>query len=160
MAEQAEANRRSVMEAIDTGRFPERLQPSVAPAPFDPAAFQAAPQGYLDVIEPGRVFQTAPSAVGTRTLEMVGDGYLDAAPGHGAVLAVQGEPLAPVTFTAMNMGGTFENGLASVTVRSDASGHAMTTFTILPGAGDRVTIFAGSPLAMGQVKFQLARPQP
>lgn len=159
MAEQAEANRRSVREAIDTGRFPERLQPSVAPRPFDPAAFKAAPQAYLDVVEPGRAYQTAPAVLGTRTLDVVGDWYLEATPGQGVVLAVQGEPLAPVSFTCRNMGGTFENGLASVTVRSDAGGHASTTFTLFPGTVDPVYILAGSPVTMGQVNFQIA-PKP
>ncbi|MFT3771416.1 MAG: hypothetical protein QM820_38875 [Minicystis sp.] len=152
IAEQAEANRRSVVEARETGRFPERLNPSIPPKPFDRAAFEANPRAYLDVVEPGRVWQTADGAPSVKALEAVGVAYREVAPGGSVVLEVTGEPRAPVTFTSFDMG-AFENGLPSITVVGDTNGVSRAVFTATPGTVLAVNILAGSPLAVGNVKF-------
>lgn len=155
----ADANARSVVEAAQTGRFPERLSALVPPKPFDINAFEADPQAYLDVVEPGRAFQSADGAVGVKALEAVGVAYQEVDPGGSVKLRVTGEAGAPVTFTSFDMG-AFENGLASITVLADASGEAEVTFTATAGTIETVKILAGSPLAVGQVKLmvQVRRP--
>jgi hypothetical protein len=159
-AAQAEANRRSVREARETGRFPERLTATVQPRPFDPRAYAADPQAYLDIVEPGRVWQTADGAPGVKTLAAVGPAFLDVEPGGTVVLEVTGEPFAPVTFTSFDLG-AFENGLPSITVGADAAGDARAQLTAIPGTVEAVSIVAGSPLAVGIVRFtvQVARVQ-
>jgi hypothetical protein len=149
---QAEANARSVVEAVQTGDHPERLNPLVPARPFDRAAFEADPQAYLDVVEPGRVWQTAGGAPGVKALRPAGVAYTELPPGGTAMLEVDGEPFAPVTFTSFDMG-AFDNGLASITVRADQGGRARATFTAIAGTIDLVNILAGSPLAVGQAKL-------
>ncbi len=60
----------SVVEAIETGKFPERLSPLVAPAPFDREAFQKDPASYLNIVEPGRVWQVAQPGAGVPHIKM------------------------------------------------------------------------------------------
>jgi hypothetical protein len=152
IAEQAAANRRSVVEARETGRFPERLSPLVRPKPFDLQAYAADPQAYLDVVEPGRVWQTSDGASGVEALRAAGVAYMVVPPGGSVMLEVDAVPFAPVTFTSLDMG-AFDNGLTSITVRADAGGRARVTFTAVAGTIDRVNILAGSPLTVGQARF-------
>lgn len=154
MAKQAEANQRSVREARDTGKYPERLGAHVRPAPFDLARWRADPQRYLDVVEPGRVFQTAPP--GPRVKPILAPGYQvrEVEPGNPATLEVHTEPDAPVTFTAFGPG-AFENGLGSITVRADKKGTALAIFVPPPDAEASVRILAASPLSSGQAVFHV-----
>jgi hypothetical protein len=149
---QAEANARSVVEAAQSGEHPERLNALVPARPFDRAAFEADPQGYLNVVEPGRVWQTADGAEGVKTLAAVGVAYKEVDPGGSVLLEVEGEAGAPVTFTSLDMG-AFENKLASITVRAGGDGVARAVFTATSGTVNMVNILAGSPLAVGQAKF-------
>ena len=50
---------KAVVEAIRQGNHPERVSVLVRPQPFDAKAYQTNPAAYLEVVEPGRVFQTA-----------------------------------------------------------------------------------------------------
>jgi hypothetical protein len=149
---QAEANARSVVEAAQTGRFPERLSALVPARPFDKTAWEADPQAYLNVVEPGRVWQSAEGAEGVKTLAAVGVAYKEVAPGGSVVLEVTGEAGAPVTFTSFDMG-AFENKLATITVRAGADGVARAVFTATEGTVEGVNIAVGSPMAVGQAKF-------
>jgi hypothetical protein len=49
----------SVMQALKSKTLPERLSAMFEPKAFNKAEFDANPKAYLDVTEPGRVFQTA-----------------------------------------------------------------------------------------------------
>lgn len=151
MEQQAGANQKSIEEAKETGKYPERLDPKVAPAPFDREAWDRDPQAYLDVVEPGRVWQTADESSGLEPLEADGDVNETAEPGGVVKLAVRGDPLSPVTFTVMGSG-QLDNGLTSITVRTDAVGYARAMFT-LPSGAPESTVVAGSPRATGQVNF-------
>lgn len=146
------ANTKSVAEARKDGKHHERLSPLVAPAAFDKAKFEANPQAYLDVVEPGRVWQTAAPGAGVKHLHSKGSERLKVAVGGNVDLAVRGTPSAPVTFTAFD-GGVFENQLASITVRADDKGEAHATFTATPGTIDDVNVIAGSPMASSQARF-------
>ena len=153
MARQAEANRRSVQEARDSGKFPERLSVSVRPAPFDARAWKANPQAYLDVIEPGRVYQVAEPGPSVKRMEVVGEPFVHVPEATPATLGVQVEPGAAVTFTAFGSTGAFDNTLTTISVKADRKGIARVIFTPAPGVTGSVRILAGSPSTSGQTTF-------
>lgn len=148
------ANVASVAEAARTGKHPERLSPLMAPKAFDPASFNANPQAYLDVIEPGRVFQSAAPGPSVPVLRSKGTASFTITRGGSCPLTVITAPDAPVTFTTLDLG-TFPNQLTSITVRANAQGEATTTYAASGGVIADVSVLAGSPLASGQVKFHV-----
>ncbi len=138
----------SVVEAQKTGKFPERLSVSIAPKPFDLAAFSANPQAYVNITEPGRVFQTAPAGPDAVPL-IAGVDHIISVPSLGSTpLTVTGKSHAPVSFTILD-GGMFDNHLSSTTVLADDKGTATVTYTATPGTVDDVQILVGSPLTVG-----------
>jgi hypothetical protein len=153
------ANVASVAEAARTGKHPERLSPLMAPKPFDPAAFAANPQAYLDVVEPGRVFQSAEPGVDVPVLSPKGTASYEIPVGGSCTLAVMTKPGAPTTFTALDLG-TFPNSLTSITVQANAQGEASTVYSASGGVIADAQILAGSPGASGQVKFHVFVTQP
>jgi hypothetical protein len=153
------ANAASIVVAAQTGRHPERMSLLIAPKPFDRAAFAADPQAYLDVIEPGRVFQSAEPGPSVPVLDVVGTGSRQIAVGGSCELAVKTAPLAPVTYTTMDLG-TFQNGLTTITVRADAEGVAKAVYAASGGVIADVSILVGSPLASGQVQFHVFVTEP
>ena len=143
---------RSVIEAVETRRFPERLADVIAPARFDEAAYRANPRAYLDVIEPGRVWQSKQPGEGVpRITSLVGQVF-DMQQGESVPLRVQVVPGAPVTFTSFDLG-AFENQLTSITVAADDTGVAETLFIATPGTVETVSMVAASPLTSGQLEF-------
>lgn len=126
----------------------------IPPRAFDKAAFNSNPQAYLDVVEPGRVFQTATPGKGVTQLRAKGSLLVKMTGGGNTELAVVGIPGGPVTFTAFD-GGVFQNRLNSVTVLGDEKGEARVTYTATRGTIDNVRVFAGSPMASGEVHFLL-----
>jgi hypothetical protein len=151
MAAQARANLKSIQAARETGEYPERLDPSIVPAPFPRDKWVGDPQVYLNVVEPGRVWQssTSPSADPLRA-----GGPTEVVLPHGdrARLAVNGVSGAPVTFTSFD-GGAFDNGLSSITVRTGDDGMATAAFTATPDTGSVVNVVAASPYSSGVVQF-------
>jgi hypothetical protein len=150
----ARANAASVAEAARTGKFPERLSPMMAPKPFDRESFVKDPQSYVDVIEPGRVFQTATPGPAVPVLQPKAGGSFEIPTGGSCVLAVVTAPFAPVTYTALDLG-SFENSLTTITVQADANGEASATYTARGGVIADAQVLVGSPLASGQVKFHV-----
>ena len=147
---------RSVMEALKSGKHPERLSVLIPPKePFDKAAFEADPKAYTDLVVPGRVFQCSQPGPNVPALKAASDLFVQTTLGATVKLKAQGAPLAPVTFTAMDLGAFEESKLSSVTVRADKDGVATATFMATPGAMNDVNILCGSPLASGQVKFKV-----
>jgi len=145
---------RSVLDAVKTGKHPERLTPLIAPVAFDTATFEANPQQYLDVVEPGRCFQTLKNpAPNSPYLQPAGPSLVSAQPDETVLLMVKGAPNGPVTFTAFEGGRFAENGLNSVSVRSDARGYASAHFKTPADANGRLPVLAGSPLALGNQTF-------
>lgn len=142
----------SVMQALQDGRHPERLSLMIPPKPFDPAAYARDFQTYLDVVEPGRVFQTANPAVGVPHLEPVGATAARLKSGASTTLAVRSAPGSPVSWAALDLG-SFSNQLNAITVRADDTGVARVEFTATPGASHTLRVLAGSPLASGQITF-------
>jgi hypothetical protein len=148
----ANANVASVVESARTGKFPERRSPLIAPPPFDPAAFAANPQAYLDIVEPGRVFQSAEPGPTIPVLSVIGTASQQIIVGGSCTLTVKTAPAAPVSFMTMDLG-TFPNSLTAITVQADDQGLAKTTYTASGGVIADVHILAGSPGASGQVQL-------
>ncbi len=148
-----ERQKASIHEALVTGTHPERLSPMLSPAPFDPAQFAKDPQAYLNVIEPGRVFQCAQPGPDVPALESLGPAYATITAKGSVPLAVKGAPNAPVTFTALDLGMFQENELNTITVQADGTGIARVTFAATKGAINDCHILAGSPLASGKIAF-------
>ena len=145
---------RSTLAALAAPRsHPERLNPRMAPAAFDAAAYAAKPQEYLDVAEPGRVFQTKPAGPGVTAIAPVSPYWQDVKQGDSIELAVKAVPGAPVTFTSFDAG-AFGNGLTTQTVRADGAGLATVRFLGVPGTVNESNILAASPLTSGQVRFK------
>lgn len=142
----------SVIEASSTGKHPERLSSLVAPRPFDPAAYQTAPKTYLNISEPGRVWQIAQPGPGVRRLVSLVPEMQSIEQGESVLFKVQVVPGAPVTFTSFDQG-AFQNQLTSITVAADQQGIARANFTGTGGTTGEVQILAGSPLTSGQAQF-------
>jgi hypothetical protein len=148
------ANVASVAEAARTGKHPERLSPLIAPKPFDAATFASNPQAYLDVVEPGRVFQTAAPGLQVPVLRSNGSASHEIPVGGSCTLAVVTAPKAPVTFVTLDLG-TFPNSLTAITVQANDRGEASTVYSASGGVIADVQVMAGSPMASGQVNFHV-----
>ncbi len=142
----------SVAEAARDGTHPERLSVLVRPAKFDAKAYKANPRAYLDTVEPGRVFQAAPSGPGVPRLRTTDARLKQVVQGETAALRVVAPPGAPVTFTSFDAG-AFENRLTSITVAADQQGIAQAKFLATTGTIADVHILAASPVASGQARF-------
>lgn len=152
----ANAQTAGVLEALKTRTHPENLSIMHPPeTPFDKAAFEKNPQAYLDVVQPGRIFQTKQPGQDVTALKVLGDGYYRVKQGDAVKLTTQGEPLSPITFTSTDLGAFAENKLNSITVRADEKGVATVTFVATPGTLNDVNILAGSPLSSGQARFKV-----
>ena len=143
---------RAVAEAHATGRFPERLTPSVLPAPFDLAAYESDPDAYLNTPEPGRVWQPAQPGSSVPRIIAAGPRYHEIAGGESVPLEVEVPPRMPVTFTSFDLG-EFQNRLTTITVAANDGGAAVGRFTASSGTVNYVTILAASPVTSGQIQF-------
>ena len=144
---------KSVVEAIRNKNHPERLTPVIAPKPFPEEAFRENPEAYLNVVEPGRVFQTAQPGPNVPVLRATGPQFTTISQGESVKLRTVTLPRAPVTFTSFDLGRFAENQLTSVTVQADGRGIAEAEFQGVSGTFNRVNILAGSPVASGQIRF-------
>ena len=151
---EASANAASIAEASRTGKFPERLSPLMAPKAFDPAAFAANPQAYLDVIEPGRVFQSAAPGAQVPVLQAKATNSFSIPVGGSCTLAVITAANSVATFTSFDLG-TFSNSLTSITVQANDQGEASTVYHASGGVIANAQVLAGSPGASGQVQFHI-----
>jgi hypothetical protein len=152
--DQESANKRSIVEAAQTHTHPERLSPMIAPTPFNRADWEANPQAYLDVVEPGRCYRTAESpGPDTPQLRAQSPRLSHSEPGGKTHLMVMSAPNSPVTFTAFGGGEFVENGLNSISVKADARGYAGVTFVVPENARGLLPVLVGSPLAVGNQTF-------
>jgi hypothetical protein len=143
---------RSVAEALRDKNHPERLSPLIPPKPFNLEAYKQNPKAYLDVVEPGRVFQSAQPAKDVPRLRPLSPQLQEVAQGKSIKLKVQATPNYPVTFTSFDLG-RFSNQLTSMTVEANEVGVAEVEFIGAPGTINEVNILASSPMTSGQVKY-------
>ena len=148
----ANSQTKAVFAALKSRENPERFSSFVQPQPFDSAAYEADPEAYLSVVEPGRVFQSAEPGPDVTRLDPASSLYENVTQGDQIPLVVQATAGAPVTFSSFKLG-HFENQLTSTTVRANESGEARVLFTAAKGTIDNVEILAASPVTSGQVRF-------
>jgi hypothetical protein len=144
----------SVVEALKNHTHPERLSALVQPAPFDVAKFKADPTAYANEVVPGRVFQSAAPGPNVPVLLPVVPTQLAMVQDQEVILRVRSQPGAAITFSSLDLG-RFGNQLVSQTVIADANGIGSVSFTAGPGTVDAVHVLAGSPMASGQVTFDI-----
>lgn len=152
VAPDANVHVKSVVEAIRNKTNPERVSVLIQPKAFDAEAYQRDPGAYLNVVEPGRVFQSAEPSEATPRIRPVSPYFQEVAQGDFVELKVSSVPKMPVTFTSFDLG-RFENQLTSMTVEADGQGIAQVKFYGISGTINDVNILAASPVASGQVKF-------
>jgi hypothetical protein len=144
----------SVVEALKDRIHPERLSTLIQPPPFDAEAYRRDPAAYVNVVQPARVFQTAPPGPQTPVLHPVTPTQVSMAQDSQVILRVMSQPSSPVSFTTFDLG-MFGNSLTAQTVIADATGIASVSFSAGPGTIDAVHVLAGSPVASGQVAFDI-----
>ncbi|MCG8649117.1 MAG: hypothetical protein MI861_04755 [Pirellulales bacterium] len=144
----------SVHQALVRRNKPQRLSPIFVPAPFDRDAYQADPQAYLSVHEPGRVFQSAQPGPGVPVLTSISARRQTMRQGEAVRLSVKTLPGMPVTMTSFDLG-IFSNGLTSITVAADEQGIASASFTGSSGTAGSINVLAASPVAAERVQFNV-----
>jgi hypothetical protein len=142
----------SVVEAYRTKSHPERLSSSIIPAPFDAGKYASTPAAYLNIVEPGRIWQSAPPGPDVTPIKAASPRLQRVPQKETASLKVKVTPNAPVTFTSFDLG-EFQNRLTSITVAADEEGLAVARFTGTPGTANHVNILAASPVTSGQLHF-------
>ncbi len=155
IAERHAKQRLSIASASRSNTQPERLSPDFPPRPFLAAEYVRNPEAYLEVIEPGRCWQTASEESDAPELVVANDRTEISVPAHGSVeLSLQIPAGAPATFSSFG-GGTFPNTLNSITVEADSSGRATTSWAASAGTVLEALIVASSPQARGTAQFRL-----
>lgn len=142
----------SVAAALKNTKYPERLSPLVQPKPFDKVQFEKDPKAYLDVIEPGRVFQSKNPGVGVMAIQRISEAFVTIPQNDKTVLKVKVLPHMPVSFTSFDLG-SFQNKLTSITVQADKDGFAEATFIASEGTIADSNILCSCPETSGRVKF-------
>lgn len=142
----------SVSEALRGKKNPERLSPLIQPKPFDPEAYKKDSAAYLNVVEPGRCFQSKNPGKDVPKIQSLSPQFQQVAQGQSVSLRVQAQAKFPVTFTSFDMG-KFQNELTSITVEANESGIAETKFYGAAGTIEEVKILASSPMTSGQIQF-------
>lgn len=145
----------SVSQAMKTHDHPERLSPLIAPKPFDLVAYQKNPKAYLDVVEPGRVFQVAQPGPDVVRIQAMSPTQASISQGTTTVLQVHVPAGMPVSFTSFDLGRFQENQLTAITVAADDRGLAQVTFVGAQGTIGEVNILAGCPVTAGQVTYHI-----
>lgn len=148
-------NVQSVMEAIKTKKYPERITPAIVPKAFDRKAFTnnvTYKKKYMDTVEPGRVWQALEPGKGVPKIERISPYYQEVTHGSKVQLKVKALAGKPVTFTSFDLG-MFGNQLTSQTVLSDSSGVATVEFHGMKGTIADTKILCSCPVTSGQLKF-------
>lgn len=150
---QANESTRSVAEALQDKKHPERLSPLILPKPYDDAEFEKDKLKYCNTVEPGRAFQSAQPGPGVPRLQGVSSALSTIAQGEQVALQVRSKPAKPVTLVAFDGGRFAENQLNTVTVVADQNGVATAHYEATTGVISEVNIQAASPVASGQIHF-------
>ena len=144
----------SVLKALQSSDFPERLSPAFASEPFNAVKFARDPSYatlYLQTCEPGRVLQGLPPGK-AESIKRVSPYLQEIVQGEIATLTVRSKANFPCTFTSYD-NGIFDNGLSSQTILADADGFARVHFHGITGVGGDSKIISASPVNSGQIKF-------
>jgi hypothetical protein len=142
----------AVFASLKDRSNPNAFSSFAAPKVFDPEAFKADPQAFINEVDPSRVFNPLQPGDGVPVIQPVGGRYHGVKQGEAVTLSVNAIAGAPVCFCSFNLG-SFSNQLTSQTVLADDSGVAKAEFTATGGTIEDVRILAASPMTSGQVTF-------
>ncbi|WP_144056695.1 hypothetical protein [Rhodopirellula europaea] len=126
----------------------------LSPPAFDRDKYQAAPEDYLSVSMPGRVWQSAQPGPEVPAIETLTRMRHVLRKGESIRLQVRTKPSMPVSFMATDLG-TFSNGLTSISLAADKRGVAEAVFTASSGANNSTEVLAASPAASGRIRFEI-----
>ncbi len=144
----------AIREAAQSGEHAERLTPMMMPRPFDAAAYQADRQAYLDVLEPGRVYQMARPGKDVPQIHAEGSTVKHITQGDVVTLTTTNVPPGwPVSFLSFGGGRFSSNQLQGVTVVADERGTASVVYEATAGTLYTAHVGASSPMASGSVLF-------
>lgn len=135
------------------GDHPGSYSPTLAPPPWDAAAYQRDPAAYCAQVMPGRCLQVAAPAADVPLLATVGSQAFTTRVGGRVTLAARTEPGFPLSLTSYGLGAFVANGQTSITVPADSSGLAQAEWAATPGTLGAVKIVAGSPVRAGNATF-------
>jgi len=155
----ANAQVRSVAEALKNKSHPERLSALAKPTPFDLSAFQKDPASYTGTVQPGRVFDVRAPGKDTPRLLALSEPMHTLKQGESVSLKLKTLPKMPLNAVSLD-GGSFQNKLNAITVLADEQGVAEIQFFATAGTINEVTILSSSPVASGQHKFLINVLQP
>lgn len=145
----------SVVEAMKTGKYPERLSPIILPKAFNVEEYRKDPSTILNISAPGRVFQPAQPSDKTPPIRRITPMSHRMKQGDRLVLAVQVPAGDPVTWTSMDGGRFVETTLPTVTVAANDQGVAQATFEATTGIIDRVNILCSCLTTSGQLRYSI-----
>lgn len=145
----------SVVEALKTGKYPERLSPIILPKAFNVEEYRKDPSLILNISAPGRVFQPAQPSDKTPPIRRITPMSHRMKQGDRLVLAVQVPAGDPVTWTSMDGGRFVETSLPTVTVAASDQGVAQATFEATSGIIDQVNILCSCLTTSGQLRYSI-----
>ena len=148
----------TVIEALDSGKYPERLSPQIAPKPFDYESWKKNTNNfrstYLQTIEPSRIhFHKAKPGPKVKAIRSKSADKEDVKTGDTVELIAQAAPNSPVTWFVSSGGLFTESKLNTVTTLSDSNGIAKAHWYAAPGATEEVEISASSPFNASMASF-------
>ena len=148
---------RSIREAHETKKYPERLSVLVEPSPFELESWNNDKDyrfKYIHTIEPGRVhFHMAKASKDTPVIKALSPSSKTIEVNGRTELQVKASPNSPVTFHAFDGGIFIESRLSTITVEANSQGIATVNWYATPGTLNLSTIIASSPLSSGQQRF-------
>ena len=145
----------SVIEAIKTGQYPERLSLMAKRQKFNYASYQQEPDEYLNIVVPSRAYETAQPGEGVKRLTRASSKYVETYQEEVVELQITGDVAnAPISASALD-GGYFSNDLSAITVQADSSGSATLQFTAGQGVIRNARVISASPLSTGTVSFNV-----
>jgi hypothetical protein len=143
----------SVIEALQTGKNPERLSIVGKRETFNKEEYLKNPSDYLNVSVPSRAFDAAQPGDGIPRLTRVTPQFIETYQNEPVEIVVNGALSGfPVSILTTD-GGKFVNDLSAMTVKADSSGTAVFYFTATEGVINDCRISVASPLSSGVVKF-------
>jgi len=148
---------KSIREAHETKKYPERLSVLVEPSPFELESWNNDKDyrfKYIHTIEPGRIhFHIAKASKDTPVIKALSPSSKTIEVNGRTELQVKASPNSPVTFHAFDGGIFIESRLSTITVEANSQGIATVNWYATPGTLNLSTIIASSPLSSGQQRF-------
>jgi hypothetical protein len=152
IAKDTNPHTKSVAEAIGNPALAHRLSVMIPAPEFDLEAYRAAPEDYLNVVEPGRINQYLQPAEGLVAIRRTSKYFHEVLQGETVVLEAKVSEDHPVTFYSNRLG-MFQNKLPTITVAPDSNGIARAEFLVSAGTQGDIEVFAASPMHSGRARF-------